>query len=349
MPPLSDETVDAFSRQLPKLLVFADEKIELESRFGDGPCGCPRTDLSLGFNKQFGRLLLSVYQFSLYEELAHEVARHSVILESRGMKQAGMETVLSAWIMGIQSLLPPHDAAPLVAPLRILDQNMAFLCAQADTPPPVLDDTTRTFMDYILQKNRKFAAETLLKLIREGRTVEQAYRDVLLPALRHIARLWRKNDICVADEYAATDICRYVMFRVIDSIFGERRYPFKALVTCMPEETDMLGGEIFANYLEIKGWSVYFIGQAGSGDDILHALQKTRPQVIVLSVMSITCLPAAGSLIEQIRSSDQNVKIVTEGHAARIAADTLAPRIDGTISDFEKGNAHMLSLVMPDA
>jgi methanogenic corrinoid protein MtbC1 len=347
--PVSPEARTAFSGHMPRLLVFVNDKFSLENRFSGAVSSASSAELIAGFNRQFGELLAGVYEFSLYEELAGEFVPHITTLESRGIGLPVIDSLLKSWIMAIQSNLTPGLSGELVQPLQWLLRSLGKLHEASAGQAAELDKDAQTFTQYILQRNRKFAAETLLSLIREGMSIEDAYTRVLLPSLEHIERRWRKNDLCIAEEHVANDICRYVMFRVIDSIFGERKYPFKALVTCMPDERHTLGAEIFANFLEIKGWSVYFAGQAGSRDEILHAVTMSRPQVVVLSVPSIAGLPAARDLAVAIRAAHAQMHIVTEGRAALLARSKLETALDGTLAGFEAGHAHMLSLVMPDA
>ncbi len=349
IPKLSPDAVEAFRRALPKLIIFTNEKLSLEFRFAGQGSNRHRIDLLEHCNTRFGHLLLGVFEFSLYENLAKEFIEYSITLESRGFKLTVVESMVKAWLMGIQCTVAHPADEELLPPLEWLLRNLPQLYKHTETVIPEPDKNTQKFLDFILQKNRKFATESLLALIRGGSSIEEVFASVLLPALEHIRLLWRQNSISVADEHVATDICRYVMFRVIDSIFGERKYPYKALVTCMPSETDLLGGELFANYIEIKGWSVYFIGQTATADEIIHAVQKNRPQVVVLSVASIACLPEAGRLINNIRASITDVKIVAEGRACLLARERLEPLVDATVISLEDGHAKMLNMVMPHA
>jgi methanogenic corrinoid protein MtbC1 len=135
----------------------------------------------------------------------------------------------------------------------------------------------------------------------------------------------------------------------MDSIFGERKYPFKALVACVPDEEDVLGSEVFANFLEIKGWTVSYIGHGFSVEDILHAIGTSKPQVVVLSAVSISWLPAAQKLIEQIRQTVPQVKIVMEGRAAQRARSSFEPLVEALVSGLDEGHKAMLDMVMPRA
>lgn len=347
-PTLDPDTVAAFHQALPKLLVFVNDKFLLENRF-QGACSCAHADIIENFNRDFSQLLLGVYGFSLYAQLSVEIPGAIAMLESRGIQRASFESLLKAWIIGIQCLVKRPASDRLIPPLEWLLAHAAALYGQAGAAEQPLEETVLKLYDLLAAKNRKFAAEYVLSLIREGRSIEEVYTTVLLPALGRIRLLWRKNALSAADEHAAEDICRYVMFRVVDTIFGERRYPFKALVACIQGEENILSAEVLASFLEIKGWSVCFIGHDAPEEDILHAVMTAAPQVIVVSVASVARLHAARDLLQQLRERFPAVKTVTEGPAVLLAREAFEPLSDAVISGFEQGHADMLNLVIPHA
>ena len=347
--PVNSAALDLFNQTLPKLLVFVNEKFQLENRFLCEDACCKKTGLVEDFNRKFGVLLSGIYEFSLFEHFADEFSWLLTEQESRGLKRTFLKPDLNAWILGINSLIRRPESAELVQPLDCLRRYLPMVYAQLEAAEPALDEKAGQFVEHLLRKSRKFAAEFIIALIREGATIEQAYTQVLLPALTHMRHLWRKNQASAADVYVATDICRYIIFRVMDSIFGERNYPFKALVACVPDEEDVLGSEVFANFLEIKGWSVSYIGHGFSAEDILHAIETGEPQVVVLSAASISWLPAAKKLIGQIRASAPQVKLFLEGRAVQLCRRAFEPLVEGIVGGFDAGHAALLETVVPRA
>lgn len=346
--PVHGETVEAFSRSLPKLLVFVNDKFLLENRFAcDG--SCPSVELIRNFNRDFGELLLGIYAFSLYEHLADEFTGKIAALASRGITRTAVESLLKSWILAVQCLVKRPAADHLIPPIEWLHHNLPVVYEHLEEDAPPLDDALQQYFALLLAKNRKFSAEYILSRIRGGSSIETVYASILLPVLQRIRLLWKKNALSAADEHTAEDICRYVILRVVDSVFGERRYPFKALVACMQGEENMLSAEVFANFLEIKGWAVAFIGHDAPDDDILHAIITNTPQVFVLSTSSISRLPAAKNLITKVRRELPQIKIVAEGRAVMFAQSCFRELADALISGFEDGHTTMLDLVIPHA
>jgi hypothetical protein len=106
---------------------------------------------------------------------------------------------------------------------------------------------------------------------------------------------------------------------------------------------------VFANFLEIKGWTVSYIGHGFSVEDILHAIDTNKPQVVVLAAESISWLPAAQKLIEEIRHTVPQVKIAMQGRAAQRARRAFEPLVEAIVSGLDEGHKAMLDMVMPHA
>lgn len=346
--PLAADVVETFYQTLPKLFVFTNDKFLLENRF-QGPSACAHAETIAWFNRRFGGLLLGAYGFGLYGRLHEEFPVCIAMLVGRGISAARVDALLRAWIIGIQCLVRRPAAEQLVPPLSRLLSRIAELSRQAEAEDPPLEGRVGEFYDLLIARNRKFAAEYILSRIREGMTIEDVYTLILLPALERIRLLWLKNRLSAAEAHTAEDICRYVMFRVIDSIFGERRYPFRALVACMPGEEDVLSAEVFANFLEIKGWSVSFLGHDASEEDIGRALEANQPQVLVMSVASVSQLYPAQNLLSQLKGGFPHVRIGAQGRAVMLVQQYFEPLTDVMISGFEQGHTAMLDQVISHA
>ncbi len=173
----------------------------------------------------------------------------------------------------------------------------------------------------------------------------QAAREVLTAALTTLGRLWQKNDINVVDVHVATDICRYVMMRLADTLPAAPTLPYKTLITCVPGEEHEMGAEILENYLELKGWEVVSMGHIAPEEDILESIARARPDVILVSVILVSHLPAARSLLTQIRSVAPGSKIVIGGPAAVLAGDALGAFADAVVQTFEEAHTRSLQLL----
>ena len=345
MATISPAALTAFRHAIPQLLVFTNEKFQLESAYTG--TDAPRINAAHieQFNRDLSGLLSGVYAFQLYGNLNGEFIRLAGILTAHGAKRSIVEAGLKAWIMALQTLIKRPESEELTAPLLNLAKRFTSLWARANVSPPQLDGPALRLHDYLLSRNRKFAAETVLELLRSGTTIEQAYQATLLPALLNIQLKQRQGTLSAAQEQAAADICRYIMYRVLDSIFNERRLPFTILAACMPAEQDLLGSELFANYLEMQGWSLLFMRESRTIDEIIQATSSSNPHIILLSSASIQSLPPAVELATAIKQTHPQTRIAFEGRAALLARDQLGNLADTVVNGFEKGHQDLLALL----
>jgi len=347
--PISPAALTAFRHTLSQLIVFTNEKFKLESAYAGAGATTINTAHIEQFNNNLAGLLNGVYEFNLFSNLDGEFIRLTGILTARGAGRDIIEAGLKAWIMALQTLIKRPESEELTAPLINLIKHFSSLWACAEVTPPQLEGSALRLHDYLIGRNRKFAAETVLELLRTGTTIEQAYQGTLLPALLNIQLKQRQGTITTAQEQAAADICRYIMYRVLDSIFNERRLPFKILAACMPSEHDLLGSELFANYLEVQGWSLLFVRESSTTDETMQAAASFKPHALLLSAASIQSLPYAVEMAAALRKTYPQIRIAFEGRAAQLACESLCDHGDAIVSGFENGHQTLLNLLNEQA
>lgn len=348
LPTASAASAEAFRRYLPKLLLLVNEKASVETRYCDD-YGAPEKPRAVEEgHKLLGELLGSVYEFGLYEALADEFVWFVSTLSSRGFDGNFFQKTLEGWVNGVRFEMPASASAELSLPLEILRANVATFLADL-RPPPSEPEPPQDFLSLILANNRRDAASYVLELLKEGTPPEGVIHDVVGPALREIGLRWQRNDLGVADEHAATDICRYVVYRLFDAVAPRKALSRKALVTCVPGEEHELGARITAYYMELKGWRVYYIGRSLPGDEIVRATAREKPAAALFAATLISHLPAARDLARRVRDSSPGVKLVLGGRAAAVGREKLADVVDAVAATFEEGFAAASSLTDDDA
>jgi hypothetical protein len=344
-PTISPAALAAFRHAVPRLLVFTNEKFKLESAYAGADASTVNAAHIEQFNSDLAGLLSGVYAFNLFGNLDGEVIRLAGILTAHGAGRGIIEAGLKAWVMALQTIIKRPESEELTAPLISIIQRFTSLWARAEVAPPQLDGPALRLHDFLLDRNRKFAAETVLEMLRSGTTIEQAYQGTLLPALLNIQLKQRQGIVTAAQEQAASDICRYIMYRVLDTIFNERRLPFKILAVCMPFEQDLLGSELFANFLEVQGWSLLFMRETHTTDETVQAAASFEPHIVLLSASSIQSLPHAAELASIIRQHYPRTRIAFEGRSAQLARESLCEYGDAIVSGFENGHQTLLKLL----
>ena len=345
---VSAEATTEFRAKMDELLVAVDEHLALDAEFHCAGIDCGQLGLSRHVNHEFGRLLAAVYEFGIFDRLTDESRWFVSMLSRHGFAPGYFGRMLEAWSVAIMSNIRLTYARELTAPLDNLRGTLGLLL-EGRRPEPALSADGRALLDLLCARRRREAAESVLALARAGRTLEGVVEDVVLPAMRYLGFLWETGRVSVADEHAATEICRYVLSRLFDSIGPAKPAGFKALASCVPGEEHELGVEIVGEYLRLKGWEVFSVGRSTPLDDILKALADFRPQVAFFSATLVANLPAARALVVEAQKNLPGLGVVLGGAAVVAAADVLAgPRVV-VVSRFDESERAGLRLLESNA
>jgi len=172
--------------------------------------------------------------------------------------------------------------------------------------------------------------------------IKRFYLDVLSPALYRVGTLWESNQISVAEEHVATAIVARVMAALYPQIANVNTSRGKAVVTACPNEFHEVGARMLADFMEMDGWDVSYLGANTPAAGIVGMLKREKPFVVALSVATVFNLENARMVIDEIRS-DQDIcmtKILVGGLAFNSVPE-LWKNIgaDGCASDAEKALA----------
>jgi len=346
---ISEEAIASFRHSLPRLVFMVNEKFAVENKF------CCEKPLSTyieflkDMHRNFGDTLLAIYEFNLYQALIKEFSWLVSTLHYRGFEREYFDKMLDTWIMAIHGTIEPSLSRELVFPLRILQRNLSEFLKRSEISSEPESQAQREFANLLLEKRRRDATDYMMDLLKKGNRPNEVCSGVLMPALKQIGFLWQKNKISAADEHAATEICRYIIFRLCDSIPREKTLPYKALVSCVPGEEHEMGAEIMASYLESKGWRVYFVGHSAPEQDNIDAITKHKPDVVFLSVTLISNLPETVEFLKKTRKIFSETKIVLGGKAAIAARETVQKYTDAVIDEYQEVHSKALELLGKNA
>jgi methanogenic corrinoid protein MtbC1 len=325
--------------------VAVDERLELDLRFECAGPECGSLELARHYSHWFGRVLLACYEFDLLDEIGGQLRWLSGVMGRRGFGPGWFGRMLEAWSLAFASELPRPAAMELVRPIDELRQRLGELVESAK-PATAPSAEVAAFVQLLLGRERRAAAETAL-----GRrtAATKTADELVLPALRHIGLLWEEARISVADEHAATEICRYVLYRLFDSVEQAPANGHKALVACVPGEEHEIGAESAAEYLRLAGWGTFALGRSTPQEDTIAALRSYNPDVAVFSVTMIANLPAARHLVDAALAARPGLGIVLGGRAAELARSKLAGPRAVVVSGFDEADKACQRLSEPNA
>jgi methanogenic corrinoid protein MtbC1 len=342
--PLAPQALVAFAELYPRLLALVRERLGLElsqkiPEYGRGP-----RELLEDCTTRFGDTLKAVYSFSLFGQLENETAWLVSVLESRGLDRGWVERILESWTIAIQGIVKPPEADELSRPLIRAQTSVprgAMVPSSGEMEP---SEDVQKYLDFAFRNKRREAAEFALAFLKLGLAPEKVADSLLMPALRQIGVLWERNKISAAAEHQATEITRYVIYRLFDSLPRKKPVSVSAILACVPGDQHDIGTDLMSNLLAGEGWSVVFIGRESPQQDLLETVLRVRPNVVFLSVSLISHLPAARSLVLELKEKAPDVAIILGGAAALKVKDILAPLVAGIASSLEDGRRIALNL-----
>jgi methanogenic corrinoid protein MtbC1 len=349
LPAVSEAAAAKFAETLPKLLNLVNEKFLLEERLSEEPVTGGRLELTRDAHTHFGRMVRAIFEFGLYEEMGEEFGWYVSALSARGLGETYFRRMTEGWIIAIHSAIQPPLSGELTLPLEWLRKRLHDFYTHRPAATKRLSPEGEAFLNLILERRRRDAAEYILSLKDTGFATARLFSDVIMPALGEVGLMWQRNETSVADEHAATEICRYVIYRVIDSMPPEARLPYRVLVACVPGEEHELGARILADYLETRGWTVTFLGRSTPEEDLIAAAWAGKIDVVILSVTMIANLPATRDLLTKLRDQGSKAKTVVGGRAATKARAVLMDYTDAVVSDIEEAHSVCLDLVGDNA
>jgi methanogenic corrinoid protein MtbC1 len=110
------------------------------------------------------------------------------------------------------------------------------------------------------------------------------YLDVIQAAQYRIGDLWQQNRISIAEEHLATAISQVAVAELYRAAAFEPPNGRRALVACVGGELHELGTRITADFFEMAGFDVRYLGANVPTDTLAAMVRAEQPDLLVASV-----------------------------------------------------------------
>jgi MerR family transcriptional regulator, light-induced transcriptional regulator len=165
-----------------------------------------------------------------------------------------------------------------------------------------------------LEGNRREALRLAVEQgLERGVSAAELELHMIVPAQREVGRLWEENRISVAQEHLATSISQLVLAHLYEHLPRPATNGLRALVACTPGELHDLGARIGADFLEMAGFQVQFMGANVATERLVEVVQQERPHLLGLSATMSFHLPALRATIAAVRAVSPKLPIVVGG------------------------------------
>jgi methylmalonyl-CoA mutase cobalamin-binding domain/chain len=171
--------------------------------------------------------------------------------------------------------------------------------------------------------NRRQALVVARSALAEGIDIRDLYLDVFQPAMHEVGRLWEVNKMTVAQEHLATAITQSVMAQLYNHVFANPSVGRTLVATCIGGELHELGIRMVADFFEIEGWDVYYLGANVPASDVVATVADRKADLLAISITLNTHVPLARDLIRALRDSpsSKNVKVMVGGQPVNRAPE----------------------------
>lgn len=170
-----------------------------------------------------------------------------------------------------------------------------------------------------------------VEAIASGVSIERLYLDVIAAAQHEIGRLWQQNRITVAQEHIATGIAHLSLAQLYPSLPRATPNGKLLLVACVPGETHELGVRMVADFCEMAGFDVRFLGGDVPAESIVRMILETQPDVVALGVTVPFNVPSLRETLDTIRSAVGDALPIVAGGQALADQDARATVHGATI------------------
>ncbi|MBE0644485.1 MAG: cobalamin B12-binding domain-containing protein [Bacteroidetes bacterium] len=192
----------------------------------------------------------------------------------------------------------------------------------------IIQEQLRLFVESLRAGDRRRCFMLVREWEQQGLPNELLYNDILIPALVQFGDHWEKNEQGIVEEHVASQVVRQILAYKAVTMEPEATLGRTAMVGCVPDEHHDLASLFMANALEEAGWRVVHYGSSVPVHDIVQAVGHYKPDLLCLTMKSLSCLDATLQLLEQLRATHAGVKVMIGGISQPSMRSILAPHVD---------------------
>ncbi len=177
------------------------------------------------------------------------------------------------------------------------------------------------YLEAQIAGNQRVALRVVQDALDEGFAVPTLQREVVQASQREIGRLWQENKISIAHEHMATAISQMALVHLFQHATPEVGRDHKLLVACVEGEMHELPARLVADYLELAGFDVRFLGANVPTPSLCSVIAVEKPDLLALSVTMSFNVGGLRAAISGVRERFPKLPILIGGHALKWAPE----------------------------
>lgn len=323
VPAVSPDAARAYEKAVDKLVNHVNSELEANPMIFE-LIGSNPFDLMRNNHSNHAVFMTTVFKIASYELLARTVPWVYRAYRARSFSYDYFPVELAAWKRAVEECLPHdyHDEINTVYDWMISQhENMILLSVSGEGLTFSLQGETTEMQEIVLSLllngDRRGSLQVVNQSVQTIADLRHFYLDVVCPVMYRIGLLWERNNISVAEEHVATAIVGRITAALYARFANVDVYRGKIVVTAGPNEFHEVGARMLADFLEMEGWDVTYLGANTPKKELLAILIQQKPSMVALSVATVFNLDNARQTIETIKADPEtrDIKIMVGGLA----------------------------------
>jgi len=190
----------------------------------------------------------------------------------------------------------------------------------------------KVLADAVIKGDQSTAVELTRAAIDEGVAAKTILDDGLIAAMDDVADLWKRNEFYIPEVLIAARAMKSAMEILEPELVKAGVEPVgKFLVGTVQGDLHDIGKNLVAMMLKGAGFEVTDLGVDVSPEEFVEQAKATGIQLIGMSALLTTTMPAMEKILKALRDAGVSAKImiggapVTQGYADKIGANGYAP------------------------
>ncbi|RCK72146.1 MAG: hypothetical protein ANABAC_2127 [Anaerolineae bacterium] len=171
------------------------------------------------------------------------------------------------------------------------------------------------FLNALLQGDRLTAFQLIQDAIAAGASVRDLYLQVFEPCQKEIGCLWHRKQVSIAQEHFCTASIQLLMAQLYPLIARPSCNGRAMVAVCPGNELHEIGLRMVADFFQMEGWHIYYLGQNTPIHAIVEYMDKIDVDLMAISTTLPTHIWDVEQLIHAVRKSkgDDSPKILVGG------------------------------------
>jgi methanogenic corrinoid protein MtbC1 len=320
---VSADAAKAYEKSAERLVNLVNDDLEANPSIleliGNNPF-----DLMRNNHSNHAAFMTTVFKTASYELLARTIPWVYRAYRARGFSYDYFPVELAAWKRAVGECFDNTLCSEVVGIYDWLishHEDMIQLSLNGEEPTSSLHaeatEMQEALLSLLLQGDSRGSLQLVNQSVKTIDDLKHFYLDVVCPVMHRVGLLWEKNVVSVAEEHVATAIigritaALYPLFARVDMSRG------KVVVTAGSNEFHETGARMLADFLEMEGWDVTYLGANTPQEELLATLKRHKPFIVAISVATVFNLDHARQTIERIKADPEtrDIKIMVGGLA----------------------------------